>query len=85
MVGRALVVVVGTVVVTLGLTALVQAMVKELAEHFDAGKPLSEYPWEMLDENKWLAARHGRNHVRRYRRQGARRGDGGRGAARRPR
>ena len=42
-----------------GLTALVQAMVKELAEHFDAGKQLSEYPWEMLDENKWLAARHG--------------------------
>jgi glutamate---cysteine ligase / carboxylate-amine ligase len=42
-----------------GLTALVQAMVKELAEHFDEGKQLSEYPWEMLDENKWLAARHG--------------------------
>jgi glutamate---cysteine ligase / carboxylate-amine ligase len=44
---------------SLGLAALVQAMVKELAEHFDAGKHLSEYPWEMLDENKWLAARHG--------------------------
>src|SRR5579875_3205714 len=43
----------------LGLTALVQAMVKELAEHFDAGKQLSTYPHEMLDENKWLAARHG--------------------------
>jgi carboxylate-amine ligase len=42
-----------------GLTALVQAMVKELAEHFDAGKRLSRYPFEMLDENKWLAARHG--------------------------
>ncbi len=44
---------------TLGLAALVQAMVKELAEHFDAGKRLAPYPWEMLDENKWLAARHG--------------------------
>ncbi|HEX8121910.1 MAG TPA: carboxylate-amine ligase [Solirubrobacteraceae bacterium] len=44
---------------TLGLAALTQAMVRELAEHFDAGSPLSDYPWEMLDENKWLAARHG--------------------------
>jgi carboxylate-amine ligase len=34
-------------------------MVKELAEHFDAGTPLSDYPYEMLDENKFLAARHG--------------------------
>ncbi|MDQ3675589.1 MAG: carboxylate-amine ligase [Actinomycetota bacterium] len=44
---------------TIALTALIQAMVKELAERFDAGKKLSEYPWQMLDENKWLAARHG--------------------------
>jgi len=44
---------------TLGLTALVQALVKELSEHFDAGQRLSHYPFEMLDENKWLAARHG--------------------------
>ena len=44
---------------TLGLAALVQCLVKELAEHFDAGKKLSRYPYEMLDENKWLAARHG--------------------------
>jgi carboxylate-amine ligase len=44
---------------TLGLTALIQAMVKELAEHFEAGERLSDYPWQMLDENKWLAARHG--------------------------
>jgi len=44
---------------TLGLAALVQAMVKELAEHFDSGEELSRYPYEMLDENKWLAARHG--------------------------
>jgi carboxylate-amine ligase len=44
---------------TLGIAALIQALVKELAEHFDAGKRLSRYPFEMLDENKWLAARHG--------------------------
>jgi carboxylate-amine ligase len=34
-------------------------MVKELCEHFDSGEELSSYPYEMLDENKWLAARHG--------------------------
>jgi carboxylate-amine ligase len=44
---------------TLGLAALVQALVRELSEHFDAGQKLSRYPFEMLDENKWLAARHG--------------------------
>ena len=44
---------------TLALAALVQAMVKELAEHFESGQELSDYPYEMLDENKWLAARHG--------------------------
>jgi carboxylate-amine ligase len=44
---------------TLGLAALIQAMVRELCEHFDAGTPLGEYPFQMLDENKWLGARHG--------------------------
>ncbi len=44
---------------TLGLAALVQAMAKELALHHDSGAPLARYPFEMLDENKWLAARHG--------------------------
>ncbi|HWI07127.1 MAG TPA: carboxylate-amine ligase [Solirubrobacteraceae bacterium] len=44
---------------TIALTALIQAMVHELAEHFAAGEKLAEYPWQMLDENKWLAARHG--------------------------
>ena len=44
---------------TLGLAALIQALVKELAEHFESGQELSSYPFEMLDENKWLAARHG--------------------------
>jgi glutamate---cysteine ligase / carboxylate-amine ligase len=44
---------------TLALAALVQAMVKELSEHYDEQKKLSRYPYEMLDENKWMAARHG--------------------------
>jgi glutamate---cysteine ligase / carboxylate-amine ligase len=44
---------------TLGLAALVQALVRELAGHYDGGAPLSRYPVELLDENKWLAARHG--------------------------
>ncbi len=44
---------------TLGFAALIQAMVKELAEHFDAGRRLTRYPHQMLDENKWLAARYG--------------------------
>ncbi|MBV9797577.1 MAG: YbdK family carboxylate-amine ligase [Solirubrobacterales bacterium] len=44
---------------TLGLAALVQGLARELAEHFEAGKRLSKYPFEMLDENKWLAARNG--------------------------
>jgi glutamate---cysteine ligase / carboxylate-amine ligase len=44
---------------TLGLAALIQAMVRELAEHFDSGSTLAAYPWQMLDENKWLAARDG--------------------------
>src|SRR4051794_27409505 len=43
---------------TLALSALIQAMVKELSEHHDAGRELADYPYEMLDENKWLAARH---------------------------
>ena len=44
---------------TLALAALTQALVRELCEHFDSGRQLSKYPFEMLDENKWLAARHG--------------------------
>jgi glutamate---cysteine ligase / carboxylate-amine ligase len=44
---------------TLGLAALIQAMVRELSEHYDSGGTLAAYPWQMLDENKWLAARHG--------------------------
>ncbi|HEY2259333.1 MAG TPA: carboxylate-amine ligase [Solirubrobacteraceae bacterium] len=44
---------------SLGLAALVQALVRELADHYESGQRLSSYPFEMLDENKWLAARHG--------------------------
>jgi glutamate---cysteine ligase / carboxylate-amine ligase len=44
---------------TVAIAALIQSMVKELVEHHDAGKRLRDYPHEMLDENKWLAARHG--------------------------
>jgi carboxylate-amine ligase len=44
---------------TLGIAALIQAMVRELSEHFDSGAELASYPYEMLDENRWLAARHG--------------------------
>jgi carboxylate-amine ligase len=44
---------------TLGLAALIQAMVRELAEHFEANRRLSRYPYELLDENKWLAGRSG--------------------------
>ncbi|MGA8722523.1 MAG: carboxylate-amine ligase [Solirubrobacteraceae bacterium] len=44
---------------TLGIAALVQGLVRELCEHYKAGEQLSRYPFEMLDENKWLAARHG--------------------------
>jgi carboxylate-amine ligase len=44
---------------TLALAALIQAMVRELAEHFDSRGTLASYPWQMLDENKWLAARDG--------------------------
>jgi carboxylate-amine ligase len=44
---------------TLALAALVQAMVHELAHGFDDGMELPHYSFQILDENKWLAARHG--------------------------
>jgi glutamate---cysteine ligase / carboxylate-amine ligase len=44
---------------TIAITALVQAMCKELAEHHDAGFELGSFPHELLEENKWLAARYG--------------------------
>jgi carboxylate-amine ligase len=44
---------------TLALASLIQAMVHELAAGFDAGAELHDLDWQILDENKWLAARHG--------------------------
>src|SRR3954452_14191682 len=44
---------------TLGLAAPIQAMAKELSEHYEAAKQLGHFPDEMLDENRWLAAPHG--------------------------
>jgi carboxylate-amine ligase len=44
---------------TIAITALIQAMCKELAEHYEAGSELGTFPHELLEENKWLAARYG--------------------------
>ena len=44
---------------TLGLAALVQAMVHELAEGYDAGEALVHPTDELVDASRWLAARHG--------------------------
>ena len=44
---------------TLALAALVQALARDLSEDFESGKPQDDYPYEMIDENKWIAARHG--------------------------
>jgi glutamate---cysteine ligase / carboxylate-amine ligase len=44
---------------TVAITALIQAMAKELSDHFDAGYQLGTFPAELLEENKWLAARYG--------------------------
>ena len=44
---------------TLALAAMIQAMVHELAAHYDAGERLGDYSWQILDENKYLAAIHG--------------------------
>jgi glutamate---cysteine ligase / carboxylate-amine ligase len=44
---------------TVALTALIQSMCKELAEHHEAGFELGTFPHELLEENKWLAARYG--------------------------
>jgi carboxylate-amine ligase len=44
---------------TLALAALIQSLVKELCDHYEEGRRFGSYPHEMLDENKWLAARHG--------------------------
>jgi len=44
---------------TLALAALIVALVKRLCEERDPARPAVDPPWEVLDENRWLAARHG--------------------------
>jgi carboxylate-amine ligase len=44
---------------TVALTALSQALVKQLYDRHMAGERMPQYPAELLDENKWLAARYG--------------------------
>jgi carboxylate-amine ligase len=44
---------------TIALAALVLALVHELGEGYERGERVAELPFELLDENKWLAARHG--------------------------
>ncbi len=44
---------------TVALAALVVSLVRLLVEQRDAGATVREPPWEILDENRWLAARHG--------------------------
>jgi carboxylate-amine ligase len=44
---------------TVALSAFVTSLVKLLAEEFHPGAQSPDPPWEILDENRWLAARHG--------------------------
>lgn len=44
---------------TLALAALVVTLVKRLTEECQAGAEMVDPHWEILDENRWLAARHG--------------------------
>ena len=44
---------------TAALAALVVSLVKLLTEQAQAGTESAEEPWELIDENRWLAARHG--------------------------
>jgi carboxylate-amine ligase len=44
---------------TIALSALVVSLVKLLTEEFQRGGAPLDPPWEILDENRWLAARHG--------------------------
>jgi carboxylate-amine ligase len=44
---------------TVALGALVVSLVKLLVEEFARELPAPDPPWEILDENRWLAARHG--------------------------
>ena len=44
---------------TVALSALVLSLVKSLAEAPASHGRVPEPPWEVIDENRWLAARHG--------------------------
>ena len=44
---------------TIALSALVISLVKLLIEEFQRAVEPLDPPWEILDENRWLAARHG--------------------------
>lgn len=44
---------------TAALVAMVQSTVKELAEGYERGETIPRYSYELLDENKWRAARYG--------------------------
>jgi glutamate---cysteine ligase / carboxylate-amine ligase len=44
---------------TVALSALAVSLVKLLTEELQAGEVPQDPPWEILDENRWLAARHG--------------------------
>jgi carboxylate-amine ligase len=44
---------------TVALSALVVSLVKLLTEELQRGEVPDDPPWEILDENRWLAARHG--------------------------
>jgi carboxylate-amine ligase len=44
---------------TVALSAFVISLVKLLAEEYHEGAQAPDPPWEILDENRWLAARHG--------------------------
>jgi carboxylate-amine ligase len=44
---------------TVALSAFVVSLVKLLTEEFREGARAPDPPWEILDENRWLAARHG--------------------------
>lgn len=44
---------------TVALAALVQALARRLSDDFESGRELPEIPHEIIDENKWIAARHG--------------------------
>jgi carboxylate-amine ligase len=43
----------------IGIAALVQALAHKLGTEWDRGAVPERYPYEMLDENRWMAARHG--------------------------